>query len=145
MPADSSELHSPSPVPASKTRVLCVDDHDDFALLWSAIVDGEPDLTSAGTLAKADRLEAEVAARQATVVLLDLTMPGRDPFAAIADLRRTHPDVCVLAFSGYDDTATRERALRSGARALLAKSLEPDAVLRAIRAGISAASNEMRR
>lgn len=120
-----------------RLRVLCVDDHADFAMLWSAIVDAQDDMVSVGTLGNADRLEAEVTDRGADLVLLDLTMPGRDPLEALDRLVATAPAVRVLVFSGYDDAATTSRVVARGACGLLSKSLDPDQVLARIRTAAS--------
>lgn len=113
--------------------MLCVDDHQDFANLWSSIVDAESDMSSAGVLHSAHDLESEVARRRPDVVLLDLTMPGRDPLEAGALLTGANPEVLLLAFSGYDDTSARAMAKAAGAQQLIPKSLEVEQVLARIR------------
>jgi DNA-binding NarL/FixJ family response regulator len=117
----------------SKHRVLCVDDHADFAQLWTHIVDCEPDLTSVGALTNVEHLEREVCDRRAAIVLLDMTMPGRDPLEAMAALAATAPSVLIVALSGFDDDVARGRAMAAGAAAFLSKSLEPIQVLATIR------------
>jgi two-component system response regulator NreC len=127
-----------APIPSSsadaRLRVLCVDDNTDFANLFANILCFEEDMTSAGTLTSADDLEAAVERHKAQVVLLDLTMPGRPPFEALASLARLRPDVAIVAFSGFDDDETRERVLKAGARGLISKSVDPHSVVATIRA-----------
>jgi DNA-binding NarL/FixJ family response regulator len=128
------ERHSQSnPNPAARLRILCVDDHADFAQLWSSILDGEPDMESVGTLPNADQLEEECRTRGTHAVLVDLTMPGRNPIEAIDSLRRSAPGIWIIAFSGYDDAAMVATAKAAGAHGLISKSLDPQGVIDRIR------------
>jgi signal transduction histidine kinase len=47
-----------------------------------------------------------LAERAYDLVLLDLTMPGMDGHAVLAELRRSHPDVPVVLMSGYASAAS---------------------------------------
>lgn len=118
----------------TRLRVLCVDDNVDFANLFANILCFEEDMTSAGTLTSADDLEAEVERLRADAVLLDLTMPGRDPFEALKSLAKRRPTVHIVAFTGYDDDETRDRVIAAGARGLISKSVDPYSVVATLRA-----------
>ncbi len=117
-----------------RLRVLCVDDNVDFARLFANILAYEDDMMSAGTLTNADTLEADVERLGATVVLLDLSMPGRDSWEAIKGLVAQRPQVRIIAFSGYDDEETCQRAVAAGCKGLISKSVDPVSVVATIRA-----------
>lgn len=115
-----------------KTRVLLVDDSADITDLYGRMIDAEPDLVCAGALHSADSLVESVSRVLPCVVVIDLTMPGEDPLAAIRSLAASHP--CpIIAFSGYDDPETHGAALDAGAWSLVSKHGEPTRLLREIR------------
>ena len=48
------------------------------------------------------------------VVVLDVAMNGGEGFALVKELPRWNPTVAVVAFTGLEDTASVQRALRAG-------------------------------
>jgi len=116
-----------------RTRVLCVDDSPDLVEMLARLVGGAPDMVSVGKLGSAERMAEEVVLRRADVVVLDLTMPGPAPLAAIGLLAELAPHCRVIAYSGYDDFETREAARVAGACELVSKHGEPADIIRAIR------------
>lgn len=115
------------------TRVLCVDDSQDMADMLVRLVGGATDMVSVGNLGSAERIAEEVILRRADVVVLDLTMPGPAPLAAIGLLAEFAPQCRVIAFSGFDDPETAEAACAAGAYELVSKSGEPSDIILAIR------------
>ena len=73
------------------TRVLCVDDHQFLGEGLRTKLSLEPDMEFVGWIGSAETLLSEVKSTQADVVLLDIEMPGPDPFEALADLMRRCP------------------------------------------------------
>ncbi|MEM7228654.1 MAG: response regulator, partial [Planctomycetota bacterium] len=61
-------------------RILCVDDHSFLVAGLRAKIEAELDLEFVGSLGSATTLVQEVAAKRPNVVLLDIEMPGPDPF-----------------------------------------------------------------
>ena len=68
------------------------------------------------------------------VLLLDLNMPGRDGHEVMGALAARKAQVPVIVITAIDDSATRQKALRSGAKAVLTKPIEHDALLAALTA-----------
>ncbi len=116
-----------------RTKVLCVDDSADIARLCQRIVDDEADMECVGLLSCADGLIEKVLQVRADVVLMDLTMPGKDPLMAIRELTVAAPWCRVLGFSGYDDPARVESLVEAGAWGLVSKDSDPKRVTAAIR------------
>ncbi len=114
-------------------RVLVVDDSADFGRLLEMLLRIERDFECVGVLESADELVPQALARQARVVVLDLTMPGRDPLDALTELVGKTDAVHVLVHSGYDDPEVRARARQAGARGLVSKQHEPTRLMEAIR------------
>jgi two-component system response regulator DesR len=116
-----------------RTRVLCIDDSRDLTDALARLVAMQPDMEDAGVLNSADGLIAEVMERRATVIVMDLTMPGVAPLVAIRELSDKVPTCRVIAFSGYDDAETRQFARQAGAAELVSKIAPGGALLQAIR------------
>jgi DNA-binding NarL/FixJ family response regulator len=86
-----------------------------------------------GQIETADGLVEEATRARADVVLLDIEMPGRDPFEALQDLGRRCPKVKVILLSAYVRDHYVDTAIKSGAWGYLSKSDSPDTVVDAIR------------
>lgn len=126
-------IRDPGMFDERRIRVLVVDDSPDVAEMLVRLLGRERDLESAGALIAADEIVDEVARREVDVVILDLTMPGRPPLEACRALVERSRSCRVIAYSGYDDPATRERARCAGASELVSKNTEPGEVISAIR------------
>jgi CheY-like chemotaxis protein len=71
--------------------------------------------------------------RPADLVITDIYMPDRDGLEVIEALRRTHPNVKVLAISGASGTMGYLRKAQAlGATRVLAKPLSMPAVLKVV-------------
>lgn len=67
------------------------------------------------------------------LVLLDLTLPDRDGFAILGELRQRHPAIPVVVLSAIQDRSNVLRALDLGASGYVPKSANRDVMLGAIR------------
>lgn len=114
-------------------RVLCVDDHAFLVAGLQARMELEPDMECIGHLPSADGLVREATRLGANIVLLDIEMPGPDPFETLEDLHRQAPNIRPIILSAYVRDHYIDAAVRSGAWGYLSKSDEPDSIIRAIR------------
>lgn len=115
------------------TRILCVDDHDLLVNGLRARFDLERDLEFIAHLTSADHLMGEVAEHKPDVVLLDIEMPGADPFEAAEDVRRQFPDTRIIFLSAHIRDHYISAAVRAGAWGYFTKSDETDAIVEGIR------------
>jgi two-component system, NarL family, invasion response regulator UvrY len=117
------------------TRVLCVDDRKDVADSLRLIISSEPTMQCVGCLASANDLVEQVqnCDPRPDVVILDATMPGKDPLVAIEELAVACPSTRAIVYSGRDDAALVRRAREKGAWAFVSKHDDPRALLRAVR------------
>ena len=114
--------------------VLIVDDHPVVrqglrALL--AVQDGIEVAGEAGDGAAALALAAE---REPDVILLDLKLPGLDGMAVLGELRARAIGSRVLVLTSVTDHSLAAAAVRTGAAGVVYKDVDPDALVRAIRA-----------
>jgi DNA-binding NarL/FixJ family response regulator len=72
--------------------------------------------------------------RTPDVILLDLKLPGLDGIAVLAELQARGNPARVLVLTSATDHAAAAAAIRNGAAGVLYKDVDPDALVRAIRA-----------
>jgi len=68
-----------------------------------------------------------------SLILLDLTMPDRDGFSVLTELRELYPAVSVVVLSAVQDSANVTRALDLGAAGYIPKSAQADIITNALR------------
>ena len=66
------------------------------------------------------------------VVLLDISLPGRNGLELLADIKRTKPEVFVVILSIYPEEQYALRALKLGASAYLTKASAPGELVAAV-------------
>lgn len=97
-----------------KAKLLLVDDH---AVVRAGIRNAlahMPEVEVIGELDNGSHLLATLAQLQPDCLLIDLTMPGFDPIATIAQIRQTYPTLKILVVSAYDDDIYVQGLLRIG-------------------------------
>ncbi len=120
-------------MPSEPIRVLCVDDNDFVAEAIERKLRREPGFEWAGWLPDTLELTDRVKRSGAHIVLLDVDIPGRDSFEALAELSAEVPDVRVIMLSGHVRSDFIDRAVEAGAWGYLSKGEENDVILDAIR------------
>lgn len=73
----------------------------------------------------------------AGLILLDLTLPDRDGFTVLAELRERYADAATVVLSAEQDPEKVRRALDLGARGYIPKSAKADVIINALRLVIS--------
>ena len=105
----------------ANVRVLLADDDQGFLESLRLLIDGQPNLSVAGTAA--DGLAAIELAESLDpdAIVIDLHMPLVDGVTAVARLRRDHPGVCLIALTGDDTKRIHDAVREAGADAVLIK------------------------
>jgi DNA-binding NarL/FixJ family response regulator len=118
---------------ATPLRFLLVDDHSLLRRGLRELLSEEfpgAEFGEAGTGPQA----IELAQREPwTLIVLDLSIPGRDGLDVLDQLQLMCPDVHVLVLSVHDERQYAMRALRAGASGYVTKESAPDELARAIR------------
>jgi DNA-binding NarL/FixJ family response regulator len=115
-------------------RVLCVDDHPLLREGIAALVTSQPDMRFVGEAASGR--EALVLFRQHApdVTLMDLRLPDMSGIDALERIRAEFPEARVVMLTTFEGDVEIRRALESGARGYLLKSMPPRELLEGIRA-----------
>lgn len=117
-------------------RLLCVDDHaflvEGLKAQFSVTGTGR-EFQVVGRLPTAEHLAAEVQRLLPDIVLLDIEMPGPDPFEMADRLRRQRAQTKVVFLSAYVRDHYIAEAYRCGACGYFSKADEIDDIIEALR------------
>jgi DNA-binding NarL/FixJ family response regulator len=113
-------------------RVLIVDDHPVVRQGLRVLLEVQDGIEVTGEAGDGPTALARAAEHQPDVILLDLKLPGLDGLAVLEQLKNTTAKVLVL--TSVTDPVAAGRAMREGAAGVLYKDVDPDALVRAIRA-----------
>jgi DNA-binding NarL/FixJ family response regulator len=118
--------------------VLIVDDHPVVRQGLRVLLEVQDGIEVAGEAGDGPAALALAAEQKPDVILLDLKLPGLDGLAVLAELRarqdRQDRQAKILVLTSVTDPVAAGRAMREGAAGVLYKDVDPDALVRAIRA-----------
>jgi DNA-binding NtrC family response regulator len=112
-------------------RVLIVDDEEDLVSTMAERLElrgFEVETATSGT----DAL-AHVGKSDFSVLLVDVKMPGVGGLELMAEIKRDHPDLPVILFTGHTSVADAERGIQEGAFGYLMKPIDIDRLIEKIR------------
>jgi DNA-binding NarL/FixJ family response regulator len=115
-------------------KILVVDDH---VLIREALrgmlreLDADASILEASEGAQAMRLVEQHG--DLGLVLLDLTLPDRDGFSLLAELRERYPAVSIVVMSALQDRDNVAKALDLGALGFIPKSAQREVMLSALK------------
>lgn len=117
-----------------RRRVLIVDNSADLARALVGVIDLEDDLEAVGYVSTAAEALDMAHHSRADVMVLDLGLTDCSGFAVLDRLRREHPDIRVIIYSGHPTTELGEQAISRGAVGCVRKGDDLGHLLAAIRA-----------
>ena len=116
-----------------KHDVLLADDHAIIRDGLRKILADTDDLQVCGEAADAQSVVEQVRARDWSLVVLDMSMPGRSGLELIKQLKAERPRLQILVFSMHPEEQYAMRAIRAGASGYLSKETDSDMLLPAMR------------
>jgi DNA-binding NarL/FixJ family response regulator len=126
-------------------RILTVDDHSIFRQGLAALLGTQADMTVVAEASTGREALLQFRAHRPDVVLMDLQMPDMNGLDALRAILAEVPDARVIMLTTYTGDVQVLRAMKSGARGYLLKSLldrELFDTVRAVHAGRRALSAE---
>ena len=116
-----------------KNRVLIIDDHVMVREGVAEIIEHADDLCVCGTASTANEGLEALSKLKPDLVLVDITLPGKDGIEFIKDARAMHPELRVLVMSMHDESLYVDRVLRAGGRGYIRKQEGGDRLIEAMR------------
>jgi two-component system, NarL family, response regulator NreC len=123
-----------------KIRLLLVDDHQVVRSGLRMLLSNESDVEIVGDAGTAREALEAVIVLKPNVVLMDIGLPDLSGIDATREIKRTNPEVAVVALTIHEDEEYFFKMLEAGASGYVPKRAAPEELLTAIR---SAAAGEV--
>lgn len=115
------------------TEVIIADDHPVVRQGIKRILEAEADMKVVAEAGSGQELVQIVERIACDVILLDISMPGRDGLDTLNYLRRSYPKISVLILSVYPEDQFGPRVLKAGAAGYMNKEAACEQLVSAIR------------
>jgi len=114
-------------------RVLICDDHAIVRQGLRQIIDEQQDMNTVAEAGGYPDVMKQLREHQADLVLLDISMPGKNGIEILKLVKKEFPKLVVLVLSMYPEDQYAVRAIRAGASGYLTKQSAADQLITAIR------------
>lgn len=114
-------------------KVLIADDHEIVRKGLVQFVAETPDIEVCAEAGSARETLSLLRQHDCSVVVLDISMPGRSGLDALKDIKQQYPQIPVLMLSTHSEDEYAVRALKAGAAGYLMKQSAPRELIAAIR------------
>lgn len=114
-------------------NILIVDDHAIVREGLRRIFLSEPEMHVAGIAEDAAGALRFLIETPVDVIVLDISMPGKNGLDVIRDLKLIKPEVRILILSMYPEERFAMRSIRAGASGYLTKEMAPDEIVTAVK------------
>ncbi|MBM2825646.1 MAG: response regulator transcription factor [Dehalococcoidales bacterium] len=117
-----------------KLRLLIADDHVIVREGLRAILEAQPDIEVVGEAANGEEAVDKTRELKPDVILMDITMPGMGGLEATRQIKKSHPEVKVLALTMHESDEYFFKMLESGASGYFIKGGSSSELIVALRA-----------
>jgi two-component system invasion response regulator UvrY len=114
-------------------NVVIADDHTMVRHGLKQILDAESEIAVVGEAQSGDEVLDLVRGQNVDVIVLDITMPGKNGLETLKELRRIKPEISVIVLSMHPKDQYAVRVLKAGAAGYISKESAPDELVSAIR------------
>ena len=114
-------------------RIVIADDHTIMREGLKRILEGAEDITVAGEATNGNEALEQVRTKEFDLLLLDLSMPGRNGIDLIKQIKSEAPKLPVLILTMHDEEQYAVRTIRAGAQGYLTKESAGAKLVEAIR------------
>lgn len=120
-----------------ENRIIIADDHAVVRTGLQLILDETHDLAITEEARDGQELLEKLAAHNYDLVILDISMPGKDAFDTLSVIRSQWPNLPVVVFSMNPDEVYAIRMLSNGASAYVNKETKPRQIIEILRLVLS--------
>jgi DNA-binding NarL/FixJ family response regulator len=117
----------------SKIKILIADDHPLFRQGLKNAFSETPDIEVVSEAENGNDILGKVREQDLSLVLLDISMPGKGGLEVLKQLKAEHPKVPVLILSVYQENQYAVRFIKAGASGYLTKESSIDTLIEAVR------------
>jgi two-component system, NarL family, invasion response regulator UvrY len=114
-------------------RIMLADDHAIIRDGIKQILADTEDLLVAGEAANGTQILKLLAEQDFDLLVLDISMPGKNGLELIKTIRKDRPDLPILVLSMHNEEQYALRALHAGASGYLTKESDSDVLIAAMR------------
>ncbi len=114
-------------------NVVIADDHAIVRHGLREILNSESDIRTVAEASTGQEVLDIIRADHVDVVVLDITMPGRNGLEILKEVRKSHPRLAVIMLSMHPMDQYGVRVIKAGAAAYISKESAPEELVNAIR------------
>jgi len=118
-------------------RIIIADDHAVVRTGLQLILDETTDMSICDEAANGDELIEKLRSNRYDLVLLDISMPGKDAMDVLKEIKTTWERTPVVIFSMNPDEIYAVRMIRNGASAYINKETDPKRIIEILRIVLS--------
>lgn len=117
------------------TRIIIADDHAVVCTGMGLILEAAGGFVLAGEARNGNELLAKLASERDSydLVILDISMPGREALSVLREIRQLYPGLPVVIFTMNPEEPYAMRFFRQGASAYIKKDSHPEEIINALR------------
>jgi two-component system response regulator NreC len=115
------------------TTIVLADDHAVVRSALRMLLEAESGFEVVAEAGDADTAVRYVLGHKPTVLILDLSMPGRSSLEAIPDIREASPETEIVVLTMQNEPAFARRALQAGVRGYVLKEAADAELVQAVR------------
>ena len=115
-----------------RVRILICDDNHEHVKGISELIRIEGDFDVVGTTTSATTALVLAKKYRPDIILMDMNMPEKDGLSAIYDIEKSGLETGVIALSAYDDSDLIFRAMKTGAKSYILKTMASAQLIKAI-------------
>ena len=117
-----------------RVTVVLADDHELVRDGIRMVLEAEDDIEVVAQAADAETAARYVLGHKPTILVLDLSMPGRPSLELMPEIIESSPSTSVIVVTMQNEPAFARRALQAGAKGFVIKQSAADELMAAVRA-----------
>ncbi|MCK4911926.1 MAG: response regulator transcription factor [Thermodesulfovibrionales bacterium] len=114
-------------------KILIADDHHLLRCGIRSILEEMPEIESVSEASNGNEAIKATREQDFDLLLLDISMPGKDGLDTLKQLRYENPDIRILMLTMHPEDRYAIRTLKSGASGYLKKDCSPEELKKAVR------------